>query len=202
MLVAEGVLGNVEDDPEFARQHEQRDDGQVEVVRLDERERRRSRIRTTTDAGTGIGIVVEDDRGLRPGDVLVADDDQLVVVEFADREALVVSFEAGGPAAMAAAARLGYRVGNRHWDLAARGDEVVVALGADGERVAAEVEAALPPGARTRRETVDPTLFDDVAGTQAHTHGHDHDHSPSEHTHGHGDEGIRTVSDPGEEGDG
>lgn len=172
MLVVETVLGSVEDDPELAARYEERPADEVETVVLDDRERRRSRVRTATDAGTELGIVVGSGQRLQPGDVLVDDEDRFVVVAFADREALVVSFDSpGDTAAMAEAVRVGYRVGNRHWDLAVRDDEVLVALGTDADRIVETVTDALPPGTTTRRERVDPALFDDAPAV-----GHDHSH--------------------------
>jgi len=208
MLVVERVLGNVNEDPEWAREYEVRSESAVERVVLGDRDRRRSRIRTTTEAGTDVGIVVEDDHDLSPGDVL-ADGDRLIVVTFEDREALVVSLEGTDAATdtVVAMTELGYQVGNRHWDLAVRDGEVLVALGTDSERKVSEIQAALPPGARTRRELVDPTLFDGSPGhggadgsgdhthvptaplvdgsAHAHEHGHDDEH---DHEHGHVDE--------------
>mgnify|MGYP006288017597 FL=1 len=214
MLVTETILGNVEDDADLRAAVEARPEAEIERVVLGERERRRSRIRTTTDAGTEIGVVVEDERGLAPGDVLVNDDERAVIVEFADREALVVAFEAGDAAAMARAAELGHAIGNRHRDLAVRGSEVLIALDADGDRTVEEAEAMLPPGTETRRERVDPTLFDGV-GPADHDHGHSgdghtHDHSDADHSHGSETHshapgsGIRTLTEPtaDEEGDG
>jgi urease accessory protein len=217
MLISESVLGNVADDAELRAAVEARPADEVERVVLDERERRRSRIRTTTDAGTEVGVVVEDERGLEPGDVVVNDDERVVLVEFADREALVVAFEGGDAAAMARAAELGHAIGNRHRDLTVRDGEVLIALDADGDRTAETVEAMVPQGTETRRERVDPTLFDG-AGSADHDHGHDsddgdghtHDHGSDGHTHGPGTHDhapgsdIRTLGEPsaGEEGDG
>jgi len=217
MLVTETIIGNVEDDADLRRSVEARPDAEVERVVLDERERRRSRIRTTTDAGTEIGVVVEDERGLRPGDVLV-DDERVVLVEFADREALVVEFADGDAVAMARAAELGHAVGNRHRDLAIRDGEALIALDTDADRTVEEVTGMLPPGAETRRELVDPTLFDDGGtadhdhggdghahdhGGAGHTHGDDHAHGPGGHSHAPGS-GIRTLDESvvDEEGDG
>ncbi|WP_424018202.1 urease accessory protein UreE [Halorientalis pallida] len=211
MLVSESVLGNVEDDADLRAAVEGRPQEEVERVVLDERERRRSRIRTTTDAGTEIGVVVEDERGLEPGDVLVNDDERIVLVEFADREALVVAFEGGDAAAMARAAELGHAIGNRHRDLAVRDGEVLIALEADGDRTVETVTAMVPEGTETRRERVDPTLFDGAGATDPdHDHGHAHDHGSDGHTHGPGTHdhapgsGIRTLDGarPDEEGDG
>lgn len=216
MLVADTVLGNVEDDDDWARKYEARPQSEVERVVLDDRERRRARVRTTTDAGTDIGIVVDSDHDLSPGDVLV-DDDRMVIVSFEDRDALVVSFEDTDPstAMLVESAEFGYHVGNRHWDLAVRDAEILVALGADSERKIREITAALPSAARTRREMVDPTLFDGRPGPDAgddttdghshgpesHTHRRDgHTHGAEEHTHGldgdaHGSEGHGHAHD-------
>jgi urease accessory protein len=185
MLVVETVLGNVEDG-ELAARYEQRPEAEIERVVLDDRERRRSRVRTTTDAGTEIGIVVGDGQRLAPGDVLVDDDERMVVVAFEDRDALVVSFAGTAPSTglLVAAAQLGYRVGNRHWDLAVRDEEVLIALGTDGEQKRRAVEAALPSGARTRRESVDPTVFDETPGHGPGAGGHTYSHGGRTHDHG------------------
>ncbi|WP_246986284.1 urease accessory protein UreE [Halorientalis marina] len=211
MLVVDSILGNADDDPDLAARVAERPDDEVERVVLDERDRRRARLRTTTEAGTELGIVAPED-GLRPGDVLVADDERAVVVAFADRDALVVDFAGvpGSADALAGAAALGHRLGNRHRDLAVRDGEILVALDADEDQVRETVAEAAPPGATVREETVDPALFD---GTDPHSHGdgsghahphddhthshggdHTHDHSGEEHTHG----GVHTVDDPEE----
>ncbi len=213
MQVTESILGNVEEDDDLRAAVEARPAAEVERVVLDERERRRSRVRTTTDAGTEIGVVVEDERGLQPGDVLVNDEERIVLVEFADREALVVAFAGGDAAAMARAAELGHALGNRHRDLAVRAGEVLIALDADGDRIVEDVAATCPPGTETRRERVDPTLFDGTGPSD-----HDHSHGGDGHTHDHADDGqaqqdghahshtpgsgIRTLDEPAVDGEG
>lgn len=204
MLVVDSVLGNVDDDPELAARVEARPTAEIEHVVLDERDRRRARLRTTTDAGTEIGILAPEG-GLRAGDVLVDGDERLVLVNFADRDALVVDFAgvAGSTDALVTAAALGHELGNRHRELAVRDGEILVALGPDEAQIRATVEDAAPPGIEVRREAVDPSLFD---GTGAHGHGdsdHAHSHGGPDHTHGHGDHGhthggVHTIDDPGE----
>lgn len=189
MRVIETVLGNVETDPELAASYEQRPTEEVERVVLDEQERRRSRFRTTTETGTELGVIAGSEQRLQPGDILVDDEDRFVIVAFANRDAIVVSFEApGSTATMAEAARLGYRVGNRHCDLAVRDDEVLVALGTDADRIVETVTDALPAGATTRREDVDPALFDD---TPAHEHSHVVPTEAFDRARGTGQEGDR-----------
>lgn len=193
MLVADTVLGNVNEDPTIATRLEERPDDEIERVVLDERDRRRARFRTTTDEDTDIGIIVDSERGLRPGDVLVDDEERLVIVAFEARDALVVNFDGvtGSAPALAQVAALGHHIGNHHWDLTVRGDEVLVALDADESMIRAAVEDVAPPGVNLRDEAVDPTLFD---GPDPHSHGADegyshqhdptHDHDP-DHYHSH-----------------
>lgn len=207
MLVADTVLGNVNADPAIAARREERPDDEIERVVLDERDRRRARFRTTTDEGTDIGIIVDSERGLRPGDVLVDDEKRLVVVAFEARDALVVNFDGvmRSASTLTQVAALGHHLGNHHWDLTVRGDEVLVALDADESVIRAAVEDVAPPGIELRDEAVDPTLFD---GPEAHSHGtgeghgHEHasthDHNP-DHYHSHdplsiGDDGSREES--------
>lgn len=176
MLVADSVLGNVRDDPEFAARYEAGDG--VEVLAVDDVARKRSRFRATTDAGTDVGVVLGETT-VDPGDVLHADDERLIVVRFAEREALVVDL-ADAAADLPAAVELGHALGNRHRDLATRGDEVVIPVPDSRERLEREVRPRLPEGATLRYEDVDPTLFDDA---DAPEHGHDHEH-------GHGGSGA------------
>jgi urease accessory protein len=187
MLVAETVLGNIEEDPHATR-YAERPETEIERVVLDDRERRRSRVRTTTEAGTDIGIVVDRNQPLLPGDVLVDDSERMVVVTFEDRDALVITFEGTefSTDVLVQLTQLGYQVGNRHWDLAVRDDEVLVALGTDSTQKIREVTAALPSDAQTHREAVDPTLFDGTPGHgSGQSDGHTHDHNGHAHDHSH-----------------
>ncbi|MFB6107906.1 MAG: urease accessory protein UreE [Haloplanus sp.] len=177
MLVADSVLGTVEDFP----------DRNVERVRLDDDERKRSRVRTTTDAGTDVGLVLGD-AALDAGDVVYADADRVVAVAFERLDALVVDLTGveGGPARLASLVELGHVIGNRHRNLAVRDGEVV--LPDEGEGLDAELRPHLPPGATTRRETVDPTLFDESrAADHSHDHGDGHAHGHDEEAHSHDD---------------
>jgi len=142
-------------------------------VVLGDDERRRSRVRTETAAGEDVGVVVG--RVLRDGDVVAAGDDR-AVVELRPVEA--VAFDAAALAAPAAL-ELGHAVGNRHWDLATRGDEALV-RGPDGpERTAETLASLLPPGAEPRVVSVPPSTFDDSG------HGHAHPDDDSGHGHAH-----------------
>jgi len=202
MLVAEGVIGRL--DGAFA------DREAVETVVLSDAERKRSRVRTTTDAGTDIGLVLGD-ATLQPGDVVYADEERVIAVAFEEREALVVDLSgvSGGAETLAALIELGHAVGNRHRDLATRGSEVLFPIEGESDRIEDEIDPRLPEGATTRRELVDPTLFD--ASEEPHAgrgrddggHGggdddHQHPGHADDHTHPHADDG-RSHSHGGEE---
>lgn len=177
MLQIHTIVGNIHEDTALATD---RDDhaaaGTLEQVAIDAADRVKSRLRTTTDAGTDLGIVV-DRPELRDGDVLVADDDRMIVVTFADRESLAIDL----PSTMdtETAIELGHRIGNQHWDLAVDGDVAFVPLAAD-VRIIEDVLEEVLPAVSTRVETVDASLFIDEASPD---HDHDHDHADGDAAH-------------------
>ncbi|ERH00549.1 MAG: urease accessory protein UreE, partial [Halonotius sp. J07HN6] len=125
MKRVDGVVGNVDDDPELAEAVDAHEaDGTLETVVLDDTERKRSRLRVTTDAGTDLGVLV-DQPELTAGDVLVLDDGRAVVVAFEEREAFVIEFPAA-ETAVETGIELGHRIGNQHWDIAVDGATIYV----------------------------------------------------------------------------
>jgi urease accessory protein len=171
MLVADTYLGSRTDDELSARIDRE---GAL-TVRLDGTERRRSRVRTTTAEGHDIGVVTA--RDLDAGDVLAADDDA-AEADLAAGEAMVIDF-AAADAPLTVGVALGHAVGNRHWNLAIRGETVAMPV-TDRERMKREVRPLLPDGATLDYEQVPPSLFDGddhEHGTgHGHEHGHDHEH--------------------------
>jgi urease accessory protein len=200
MRVADRYLGHRDESDIAARLS---DADPLRVV-LSDTDRRRSRVRTETADGADLGIVVS--RELGDGDVLETDDGALVVVELAAVEALVVDFGDADVGATAAVA-FGHATGNRHWDLAVRGDEALFPVPDTRDRMLDALAGELPEGVTTRFETVPPTTFDDAPADHGHTHdgaAHDHTHGGethayrhenSTHSHDHGDRASGEVSD-------
>ncbi|MFC7042947.1 urease accessory protein UreE [Halonotius sp. GCM10025705] len=189
MKRVDGVVGNVDDDPDLAAEidaHEAA--GTLETVVLDDTERKRSRLRVTTDAGTDLGVLV-DQPELVAGDVLLCNDDRAVVVAFEEREAFVIEFPAT-EAAVSTGVELGHRIGNQHWDLAVEAATLYIPVEADRAIIEDVLGPYIPAGATTRYETVDAERFiegdDDTAAAD---HGVDHDHvsdqSHDDHDHEH-----------------
>ncbi|EMA28439.1 urease accessory protein UreE [Haloarcula japonica] len=187
MLVADTYLGHRNDDAVA----EAVDTSDHATVVLSDTERRRSRVRTETTDNRDLGIVLA--RDLADGDVLEAEDGTLVIVELAAIEAMILDF-ADSDVSPTAALELGHAVGNRHWNLAVRGQEALFPVTDSKKRMEAAVADLLPADVPTRYEHVPPTTFDDS--------GVDHSHSDGDHTHGghsHGGTGhshnhdVRTI---------
>jgi urease accessory protein len=176
MDVADRYLGD-RADPTVA---DRLDDESYLTTVLSDTERRRSRVRTETVDGRELGIVVG--RELEDCDVLETESGDLILVELATVEALVLDLSTTD--STTAALELGHAIGNRHWKLALRGSEAVIPATESRERMESLVGEWLPD-ATCRYEAVPPTLFGDDRGA-AHDddHAHDGDHS---HAHPHSD---------------
>ena len=191
MKRVDGVVGNVNDDPELAAtvaDHEQADT--IETVELDDTQRKRSRLRVTTDAGTDLGVLV-DQPELTAGDVLICTEERAVVVAFKQREAFVIDFPAA-EAAVSTAVELGHRIGNQHWDIAVNGGAISIPVDADRAIIEDVLGPYIPDGAATRYEIVDAEQF--VNGSEPdteHSHSDDsshdppHEHDDEDHTYDH-----------------
>lgn len=162
-----------------------------ETVTVGGDQRRRSRFRTTTDSGREIGIVVG--RELRAGDVLStgAGDGPPIEVALEPVEAVVVCL-ADAAADLTAAVALGHAAGNRHWDMAVRGQEVLFPAAESDARTDATLAPHLPEGAVVSRERVSPALFDGQVESAGHAHGDGHSHAhgtdtPHSHEQSHSD---------------
>ena len=170
MLVADSFLGH-RADPAIADRLDSSDP--LHVV-LSDTDRRRSRVRTTTDDGRDLGIVIA--RDLADGDVLKSEDGTLVVVGLAPIEALVLDFtETDVPATMAL--QLGHAVGNRHWDLAVRGSEVLFPATDSHERMESVVgDTSLD---HNHGDSNHPHMSLPINGSHTHDDGqaHSHDHA-------------------------
>ena len=186
MLVADTYLGHRHDDSVA----ENFDASDCATVVLSDTERQRSRVRTETTDGRDLGIVVA--RDLADGDVLEAEDGTLIVVELAAIEALVLDF-ADSDVSPTAALELGHAVGNKHWNLAVRGEEALFPVTDSKERMETTVAELLPADVPMRYEHVPPTTFDDGGVEHTHVDGdHTHDGGHSHGGAGH-DHGVRTI---------
>ncbi|MDE2147134.1 MAG: urease accessory protein UreE [Burkholderiales bacterium] len=151
------------------------------TLALDWDRRQRSRFEATDSQGRAIGVFLPRGTVLRGGDVLVAEDGSLVVVQAAPQPVLVVRPcpEHGAPADLLRAA---YHLGNRH-----------VAVELQPERLQIEPDPVLADMLRRMHLIVTEASapFEPEGGAYqagpAHGHGHEHEHGHA-HEHGHGHE--------------
>jgi urease accessory protein len=165
------------------------------TLRFDDR--RRSRLAATLDNGEAVGLLLPRGTVLADGDVLVAEDGNLVRVIAAAEEVMRVS-----AAHALTLARAAYHLGNRHTPVEIRDawlqievDPVLEAmlrgLGARVERVTAPFTPEAGAYGGGHRHGHDETFAEDYALAQqvyaqrhADDHGHGHAHDP-DHGHGH-----------------
>ena len=137
------------------------------TVTLDWDTRQKSRFDAVDSTGRSIGVFLPRGTVVRGGDVLVAEDGSLVVVQAADQAVMVVSpcAEHGSPFDLIKAA---YHLGNRH-----------VALELQPDRLAFEPDHVLADMLRKMHLVVSETQapFEPESGAYAATaHGHSHEH--------------------------
>ena len=137
------------------------------TVQLDWDMRQKSRFDATDSQGRALGIFLPGGSVVRGGDVLVAEDGSLVVVQAADQAVMIVTpcAEHGSPFDLIKAA---YHLGNRH-----------VALELQPDRLTFEPDHALADMLRKMHLVVTETQapFEPQSGAYAATaHGHSHEH--------------------------
>lgn len=164
-------------------------------MRLDWTARRRSRFEATDGQGRRIGVVLAPGQFARTGDVLLADDGSLIVVEAAEQPVMAVSARPGraGPQDLLRAA---YHLGQRQIALAVESERLVLepdtgladmlhGLGLQVEFIDAPFEPEAGAGAPAAHRRAGPAEHGQAHRDHDHDHGHGHDPGHG-HDHGHG----------------
>src|SRR5215472_14934144 len=175
------------------------------TVALDWDTRQKSRFEAIDSTGRAIGVFLARGTIVRGGDVLVAEDGSLVVVEALAQPVLVASAAKTSQTPALDLARAAYHLGNRHVALEVRADRLVLEpdhvlaelLRRMGLHVA-ETRGAFEPeagaydaasthghGAHDHDQSHDHDRAHDHGHEHEHGHGHDHDHAHELHDHGH-----------------
>jgi urease accessory protein len=166
---------------------------------LDWDTRQKSRFEATDSTGRAIGVFLARGTIVRGGDVLVAEDGSLVVVQALAQPVLVATAAKASQTPALDLARAAYHLGNRHVSLEVRADRLVL----EPDHVLAELlrrmglDVAETSGAfEPEAGAYDAASAHGHAGTHDHDHDHGHDHS---HGHGHDDshDGAHELHDHG-----
>ena len=155
-------------------------------VELDWDVRQKSRFDATDAAGRALGVFLPRGSVVRGGDVLVAEDGSLVLVQAALQPVLVVKHcsEHGSPFDLLRAA---YHLGNRHVQLELKPDHLQL----EPDHVLADMLRQMHLIVSEAQAAFEPESGAYAAGGSAHSHaGHEHDHAPAheakpERDHGH-----------------
>ena len=163
-------------------------------VEIDWDVRQKSRFEAVDSTGRAIGVFLARGTIVRGGDVLVAEDGSLVVVEALVQPVLVATAAKASQTATLDLARAAYHLGNRHVALEVRADRLVL----EPDHVLAELLRRIGLDVVATSGAFEPEAGAyDAASGHGHpgTHDHDHRHGPGDphdhdhdhdHAHGHG----------------
>ena len=162
-------------------------------VELDWDVRQKSRFEATDSKGRALNVFLPRGTVVRGGDVLVAEDGTLVVVQAAPQPVLEVSAcpEHGSPFDLLRAA---YHLGNRHVPLELQPDRLQL----EPDHVLADLLRQMHLIVREGLRPFEPeagAYAADAAGAGQHAHGDAHGHSHDHHDHGHS-HGDATATPP------
>src|SRR5262245_60255838 len=161
-------------------------------VELDWDVRCKSRFDATDTSGRAIGVFLPRGSVVRGGDVLVAEDGSLIVVQAAAQPVMVVRHcsEHGSPFDLLRAA---YHLGNRHVQLELQPDRLLL----EPDHVLADMLKQMHLLVSDERSPFEPEAGAYAGGGHGHAgthdsghdhdrdHGHDHDHDHDHAHHGH-----------------
>ena len=149
------------------------------TLELDWDVRQKSRFDATDSNGRALGVFLPRGTVVRGGDVLVADDGSLIVVQAAAQPVLLVKHcsEHGSPFDLLRAA---YHLGNRHVQLELQADHLKL----EPDHVLADMLRQMHLIVTPANAAFEPEGGAYAAGGQGHAD-HDHDHGHDHHGHGH-----------------
>lgn len=179
--IATTYLGNLRQDaPLHQRVDASRAAGQCLEVELAPDDQKKARIHVTARCGTAVGIVKPRGTSLAPGDVLVTEQQQLVVIQFAAQELMVLTVSDQEPGQGLALLQLGHTLGNLHYPIQVMGDRVYIPVTGRPVQLEAAIDAVGIPGLTVTYETRSASHPLDnppassgpwVSFTAPHTHG-------------------------------
>lgn len=189
VLLVEAVLGNVQQEAEFARLRAEAEAGErLERIRLNTWEAQKSRLRAQTDRGTPVAISLQRGEMLRHGDLLAWDREtgRMIIVELEERQVLVVRIQpVEDPVAMAGVAvKLGHILGNQHWPVKLEGLTAYVPVVIDQKVMETVLRTHGLRGIEWEFQQADPAMelplicpsLEEHVHAYAHQHGIPHSH--------------------------
>jgi len=166
MLTVTTIVGNIFHDKELMNKFKQMESQKkCERMKILRHELERGRIRKTTDFGTDIGLILNSQ--LYHGDVIVADQERIIIVEQIPEKVLSIKIEnlRDNPDNLIA---LGHIIGNRHKPIMINNDILSFPIHSDSE---VEVFKKLFSGIINDSEfVVEEQIFQPQHGMYMHEH--------------------------------
>ena len=171
MITITSVLGNIRSDKKLEDAYKKLEsEKKVERVLLSRMEAQRSRMRRVSDAGTDIAISIEQGSMLKHGDILLADENKLIVVEYEQEDVLgfKIKDELSSEQKIAVAIKLGHIIGNLHRPICTKGNITYIPIQSEAE--VANIKNNLAPIIDYIDIHYTKIVFEPEEGIELHTH--------------------------------
>lgn len=169
--LAHTYIGNWVSNPDLSERVEQaRTEGTCLEVYLRQIDSLKGRIHAKSTSGEVVGIIKGRDWSLTEGDVFETERGQLLVVHLEEQKVMVLSFTSEAKGHEIELVHLGHTIGNHHWPLIVRGNNIYIDLVAGIEVMESVVRSFKIPGLYIKYES---RSFDNQLTFDKHSH-HEH----------------------------
>ncbi|MFY3741108.1 MAG: urease accessory protein [Candidatus Nitrosomirales archaeon] len=171
MITITSVVGNIRSDKKFGDAYTKLEgEKKVERVLLSRMEAQRSRMRKVSDAGTDIAINIENGSVLKHGDILLANESKLIVVEYEQEDVLgfKIRDELSSDQKTIVAIKLGHIIGNLHRPICTKDSITYIPIQSESEVVNIKNNLAPIIDYIDIRHT--KMVFEPEGGVEHHTH--------------------------------
>jgi urease accessory protein len=171
MLTITSVVGNLRSDKKFGDVYKNLEvKNKVERILLSRMEAQRSRMRKISDAGTDIAINIENGSMLKHGDILLANESKLIVVEYEQEDVLgfKIRDELSSEQKTTVAIKLGHIIGNLHRPICTKDSITYIPIQSESE--VANIKNNLVPIIDYIDIQHTKMVFEPEEGIEHHTH--------------------------------
>ncbi len=136
MITITSVVGNMRSDKKLEVAYKKLEgESKVERILLSRMEAQRSRMRKVSDVGSDIAINIENGSTLKHGDILLANENKLIVVEYEQEDVLGfrIRDELPSDQKIAVAIKLGHMIGNLHKPICTKDNMTYIPIQSESE---------------------------------------------------------------------
>ena len=171
MITITSVVGNIGSDKKLEAAYKKLEsEKKVEKVLVSRMEAQRARMRKVSDAGTDIAINIENGSVLKHGDILLADENKLIVVQYEQEDVLgfKIKDELSSELKISVGIKLGHIIGNLHRPICAIDNITYIPIQSESE--IANIKNNLAPVINYIDIHHSKIIFEPEEGVELHTH--------------------------------